>query len=163
MSKNIMVASLIFIFAITAFSQVDISVFNDISGTWQAIYPTGFEEYMNKETLVCKWIHNHNFFQMDIAGEVEGHFEFGYSSTGIFTLDDKDNIKGWVFNEDGYRSILTYKGKVEGSKVIMEGTNPDYSYKQTLELKEGKLINKRELKISGKDPSVFEVVYTRKQ
>lgn len=161
--KSIKFLFLIFSFSpAMLFSQVDISVFNDISGTWQGTYSTGVQEYQNKETLICKWMHNHNFFQIDILGEAEGHPEYNYSSTLIFTLDDKDNIKGWAFDENGYRSIVTYKGRIEGDKILLDGTNPDFTYNQTFELKAGKFVNKRKFKRKGNDAREFEVVYTKK-
>lgn len=160
--KKILLAFLLFSFAApNLFAQDGRIVLSRLEGEWEATYQTG--DYKNKETMINKWVHNDKFFQMDILGNMVDNPEEKFSSTIILTFDDNDNIVGWDFDEGGYSRIVTFKGKTTAGNLVLEGTNPDFTYNVTFDMKYGKLANKRELKRKGKESSPFEVVFTKKK
>jgi len=124
------------------FSQDLRKAFDSFIGTWDGNYE--INEYKNIETMSNSWILGGKYFRIEIAGELADNPSARYFSLSLFTLDKDDNIIGWFFNENGYRGQFTWKGKVINNMVEISGKNSSGSTKMTFEMKDGKLINKRE-------------------
>lgn len=149
---------IIFLFASSVIAQ-DISLFDKLIGTWEGNYEIG--GYKNKETMTNKWILDGKYFQVEIAGQMADDPNSKYFSMSIFTFDKDDNIVGWYFDDQGYRNQMTWTGKTKGDKIEIIGKNSDGSMKLSYEVKDGKLVNKREYNYGGKT-SKADVEFTKK-
>lgn len=160
--KNLIFLFVIIVFSnIDLFSQVDIDVFNQFIGEWEATYEVG--GYKNTETIINKWILNDKYFETEINGYMTDDPDRKYSTFTFFTIDDNDKIIGWTFSDNGYMDFLKYKGYTEGKKVIIKGKAKDFTLNHTLELKEGKIVDRREIKVKNNEPITLDVVYVKKK
>ena len=142
-------------------TQIDFKPFEEFSGKWEGIYE--IEGTRNKEILENKFIHKNMFFEMNIRGQMEGNSSYKYTSSAVFTVGEKEEIVGWGFDEDGYKGIVQYKGKIDGNKVVLKGKSRDYSVELSYEVISGKLIRKSKWIFSDSPdkPSVVECVYKK--
>lgn len=162
MLKNInCLLVILFSFISISAAQIYIKPFEEFSGTWEGVYEVG--GFRNKEVIENKLIHKDRFFEMYVWGHLEGSPGNKYSNSAVFTVNDKNEIVGWGFDETGYKGIVRYKGELSDNKVTLTGESTNYNIEVTFDIKDNLLIRKSKwiFKDSPDKPSIVECIYKR--
>jgi|GEM_PF-6546240 len=160
--KKISFLSILFLILVSfAGAQFYQKPFEEFTGTWEGVYEAG--GFRNKEVIENRLIHKDRFFEMYVWGHLEGNPGNKYSNSALFTVNDKNEIVGWGFDEAGYKGIVNYKGELSDNKVTLTGENLNYIVEVTFDIKDNMLIRKSKwiFRDSPDKPSIVECIYKR--
>jgi hypothetical protein len=161
MKKQILLILFLLLFVSPAISQVYQKPFEEFTGTWEGVYEVG--GFRNKEVIENRLIHKDRFFEMYVWGHLEGNPGNKYSNSAVFTVNDKNEIIGWGFDETGYKGIVNYKGELSDNKVIFMGECLNYNIEVSFDIRDNLLIRRSKwiFKDSPDKPSIVECIYKR--
>src|ERR1043166_5827353 len=117
MKLNFIKFLLLILFTTRIFSQVENPFFDKMEGLWEAYYELDGKNLVKE--LYMSWELKHNFFRI----QLEQRFVKDNKEILILTFDKENNAVGCSFDTNGYESMIQYKGKAEGNKMILMGFN----------------------------------------
>jgi hypothetical protein len=135
--------------------------FSNLEGKWESKYEVN-DGITNTEEWDIKWILNNHFLQIDEKGTPDKYPDFVYEEKYMFTLDEDYKLVGWLFVDNREQYFSTMKGKLEGNKLILKGKGKNFTYDETIEFKDGKLIRTSEGTNKGQPAPKVAAVYNRK-
>jgi YVTN family beta-propeller protein len=161
MKSLVLLILFIVVFTFKGYSQVEIPVFEKMSGRWQGYSESNGEKY--KEYINMGWTLNHNFFEISLSEEQKDKSKENFMLKEIeyITIDGNSNLKGWSIDDYGVTHMLNFYGTFDENTVILNGTNETFKNNINYELKDNQLIRKSEFKTPVTGEAVkAEVTYS---
>jgi YVTN family beta-propeller protein len=158
MKSLISIISFITLFTIQLFSQVEIPVFDRMSGQWVGTYESNGNKI--QEVVYMMWIMNHNFFEIRTHGTGVDNKEIDYGEIDHFTLDNEGKLIGTCFGRNGINYMLDFKGIFDENKVELKGKNEAVKNSVYFELKDNQLTREGQFTSKGKKTINTEIVYS---
>jgi hypothetical protein len=135
--------------------------FSNLVGKWESKYEVN-DGIVNTEQWDIQWILNKHFIQIDEKGVPDKYPDFTYEEKYLFTLDENYKLVGWLFVDNTEQYFSTIKGELEGNKMKLKGKGKNFTYNETIEFKDGKLIRTSDGTYKGQPVSKVVAVYVKK-